>query len=58
MLKKTMKGVLELSMEHDDVCRACVLGKYAMETFSRSSGRSDGVLQRTHSNICGPMSSF
>ena len=54
MLKEAMIGVLELSMEHDDMCRGCILVKYAKATFPRSDDRLDGVLQCIHSDICGP----
>ena len=33
MLKETVTGVLVLSTEHDNVCKGCVLGKYAKATF-------------------------
>jgi len=33
MLKETVTGVPVLSTEHDDLCRGCVLGKYAKTTF-------------------------
>jgi len=56
MLKDTVTGVPVLSIEHDDVCRGCVLGKYAKTTFLRSDSRENGVLGLIHSDICGPMS--
>ena len=31
MLRETVTGVPKLSMEHDDVCKGCVLGKYAKQ---------------------------
>ena len=36
MLRDIVTVVLALSSEHDDLCRGCVLGKYAKTTFSRS----------------------
>jgi len=56
MLKETVTGVPELGTKHDDVCKGCVLGKYAKATFPRSDNREDGVLGLIHSDICGPMS--
>ena len=44
------------SNEHDDICRGCVLWKYAKATFSPSKNRVEGVLGLIHSDICGPMS--
>jgi len=56
MLKEIVKGVPELSTEHDDGRRGCVLGKYAKATFPRSDSKSEGVLQLVHSYIFCPMS--
>jgi len=36
MLKETVTSVPQLSTEHGDVCKGCVLGKYAKATFPRS----------------------
>jgi len=58
MLRETVTGVLVLSGEHDDLCRGCVLGKYAKATFSRSNNRAKCVLGLIHSDICGPMSTL
>jgi len=56
MPKETVTGVPELRTKYDDVCRGCVLGKYAKATFPRSDNRVDGMLGLIHPNICGPMS--
>ena len=34
-LQKTIIGVPELSTERDDVCKGCVLGKYAKAAYQR-----------------------
>ena len=56
ILKKTVMGAPELSTRKDDVCRGCVLGKYAKTTFPRRSSRAKNALELIHSDICGPMS--
>ena len=56
MLREIVTGVPILSVEHDDLCRGCVLGKYAKASFSRSNNRAECVLGLIHSDICGPMS--
>ena len=48
-------GFLEVSTEHDDVCKGCVLGKFAKASFPRSDTRSKGVLDLVHSEVCGPI---
>ena len=45
-----------MSTEHDDVCKGCVLGKFAKASFPMSDTRSRGVLDLVHSNVCGPIS--
>ena len=55
-LQKTAIGVPELSTKRDDVCKGCVLGKYAKAAYQRSNNRVKGVLDLIHSDICGPMS--
>ena len=56
ILKKTVTGVPKLSTKLDDVCRGCVLGKYAKATYHRSNNREKSVLGLIHSDICEPMS--
>jgi len=56
ILRSTIIRVPDLSTELDDVCRGCVLGKYAKATFPRSKHRAKSVLGLIHSDICGPMS--
>ena len=56
ILKNTIIGAPELSTKKDEVCRGCVLGKYAKAAFPRSSRRAKGVLELIHSDICGLMS--
>ena len=36
ILRSTITGVPDLSMDRDDVCRGCALGKYAKAAFPRS----------------------
>ena len=51
-----MIGILEVSTEHDDVYKGCMLGKFVKGSFPRSDTRSEGVLDLVHSYVCGPMS--
>ena len=48
MLRETVDGAPVLSMEHDDVCRGCVLGKYAKAAFPRSENRATSILGLIH----------
>ena len=56
ILKNTVIGALELSTKKGEVCRGCVLGKYAKATFPRSNDRAKGALELINFDICGPMS--
>jgi len=56
LLRKIVTRVPESSMKHDDVCRGCVLRKFAKAIFPRSDRRANGVLQLIHSDICIPLS--
>ena len=56
ILLNTVIGAPELSIKKDDVCRGCVLGKYAKAALPRSSNRAKGVLELIHFDICSPMS--
>ena len=56
ILRETVIGVPILSSEHDDLCKGCVLGKYAKATFSISKNRAECVLGLIHLDICGLMS--
>ena len=55
ILRETVTGVSELSTKWDDICRGCVLGKYAKANYSRSNNKAKSVLRLIHSDICGPM---
>lgn len=56
MLRETITRVSKLGTEDSDVCKGCVLGKYAKATFPRSDSRADDMLGLIHSYICGSMS--
>ena len=56
LLHEMVTGVPEVSTEHDDVCKGCVLVKFAETSFPRSDTRSKVVLDLVLSNVCGPVS--
>jgi hypothetical protein len=55
-LREVVTGVPQFSLEHQDVCRGCVLGKFTKASFPSSDNRSVGVLDLVHTDVCGPMS--
>jgi hypothetical protein len=55
-LGEIVTKVPQFSLEHQDVCRGCVLGKFAKASFPSSDSRSAGILDLVHTDVCGPMS--
>jgi hypothetical protein len=49
-------GVPQISTEHQDVCRGCVLGKFTKASFPSNDTKSDGILDLVHTNVCETMS--
>ena len=50
-----MTRVPQISIEHQDVCRGCSLGKFTKASFPSSDTRSAGILDLVHTDVCGPM---
>ena len=48
-------GIPEFSIEHDDVCRGCALGKYTKAPFPGSDSRALGLLDLIHTDVSGQM---
>jgi hypothetical protein len=55
-LREVVTEVPQISIEHQDVCRGCALGKFAKASFPSSDSRSAGILDLVHTDVCGPMS--
>jgi hypothetical protein len=55
-LREVVTGVPQISIEHQDVCRGCALGKFAKALFPSNDSRSAGILDLVHTDVCGPMS--
>ena len=54
-LRKMIIGLPELQIEHDGICRGCVVGNNFMAYFPSSDNQSKGILDLVHSNVCGLM---
>jgi hypothetical protein len=54
-LREVVTGVPQISIEHQDVCRGCALGKFTKTSFPSSDTRSVGILDLVHTDVCGPM---
>ena len=54
-LPRMVSGIPKLQVEHDGICRGCVLGKNVRSPYPSSDNRSKGILDLVHSDVCGPM---
>jgi hypothetical protein len=54
-LGKMVKGLPEIHVQHDGICRGCSLGKNVKGSFLSSDNRSKGILDLIHLDVCGPM---
>ena len=57
ILREIVTGVPEFSIEHQEVCKGCALGKYTKTAFPSSDSGAAEILDLIHSDVCGPMSS-
>jgi hypothetical protein len=48
-------GMPIFSFEHDSVCNGCSLGKNTNKTYPLNNGKSNGISDLIHSDLCGPM---
>jgi hypothetical protein len=55
ILRGIVTGLPEFNIEHQGVCRECVLSKHSKDTFPSSESRSKGILDLIHSNVSGKM---
>ena len=39
-----------------DQCKGCTMGKYVKSTFHEKENRASVILERVHTNVCGPFS--
>jgi hypothetical protein len=56
VLREIKTGVIDFSIEHQELCKGRALGKYTKTSFPRSDSRVAGILDLIHSDVCGPMS--
>jgi hypothetical protein len=54
-LREVVTGVPQISVEHQDVCRGCALGKFVKASFPSTDTKSAGIMDLVHTNVCGPM---
>jgi len=57
LARELTTGIPDFSIEHDDVCRGCALGKYTKAPFPSSETSTTGILDLIHSDVSSRMSS-
>ena len=50
-----MRGIPELQVNHEGVCKGCAQGKNMKSLFPNSDSKAKGILDIVHSDVCGPM---
>ena len=49
-------GLPKGALEHRDTCKGCTLVKYTKDTLHEKEIRAKEILERVHTNVCGPLS--
>jgi hypothetical protein len=44
------------TLAHLDQCKGCTMGKYVKSTFHEKENRASVILERVHTDVCGPFS--
>ena len=49
-------GLPRGTLAHSYKCKGCIMGKYVKATFHEKETRASGILERVHTDMCGPFS--
>ena len=56
IMQQISTGLPKGTLEQTTTCKGCTLGKYAKYSFSDQDSRAGAILERVHSDVCGPFS--
>ena len=56
ILKKISTGLPKGTLAQPDQCKGCTLGKFVKATFHEKESRATTILERIHTDVCGPFS--
>jgi len=56
IMQQITTGLPKGALNQRNVCKGCTLGKYAKSTFHKRDSKAHAVLERIHSDLCGPFS--
>ena len=56
VVSKMVKGLPDLQIQNEGVCKGCALGKKSRKKFPNNNNRAEGILDIIHSDVYGKMS--
>ena len=56
VMQQISMGLPKGTLAQLDTCKGCTMGKYAKATFHEKENRAFEILERVHSDMCGPFS--
>ena len=55
-MQQISTGLPKGALEKRDTCKGCTLGNYTKANFNERDSKMQEVLERVHSDVCGPFS--
>ena len=56
ILQQISTGLPKGTLVQSDQCKGCTLGKFVTATFHEKDSRTTTILERVHTDVCGPFS--
>ena len=56
ILQKISTGLPKGTLAQSDQCKGCTLGKFVKSTFHEKDSHATMILERIHTDMCGPFS--
>ena len=56
ILQQISIGLPKGTLVQSDQCKGCTLGKFVKDTFHEKDSHAMAILERIHTNVCGPFS--
>ena len=54
VMQQISTGIPMGTLAQLDQCKGCTMGKYVKHTFHEKENRASGILERVHTDVCGP----
>jgi hypothetical protein len=56
IMQQISTGLPRGTLAQSNQCKGCTLGKYVKSTFHEKENRASVILERIHTDVCGPFS--